>query len=110
MLVLSSIQGHPTTKWWSVITCVVNFVGASIHTVGYQCGWYYSLNESMMTYCLTGFFVVVQVPLNFGIVHIVLQKNAPGSLWWHMPLSFFLLRYGISQHYRHQEEHILSTQ
>ena len=31
--------------------------------------------------------MTVQAPLNFGIVHKVLQENESGSLFWHIPLS-----------------------
>ena len=36
-------------------------------------------------------FIAVQLPLNFGIAHIVLQKYAPDSLWWHMPLCYLCI-------------------
>ena len=88
VLVVSFIKEHSTMKWWySVI--IMNVVNASIHTVSYHCGFYYSLNEGMVVLFLSAFCIVIQVPLNFGIVHIALQKNAAGSLWWHMPLCAF---------------------
>ena len=29
------------------------------------------------------------MPLNFGIIHKVLQENEPGSQWWHIPVCGF---------------------
>ena len=89
VLVLSFIEGHPTTKLYSVIISVVNVVNASLHTVTYHCTLYFSWNYEIMDACITIIFLVIQIPLNFGIVHIVLQKNAAGFLWWHMPLCAF---------------------
>ena len=89
LIVVSFIQGHPTTKRYSVIIYVVNFLISSLRTVVRHCGLLYSLNQGMVSLGLAAIFIVVQVPFNFGIVHIVLQKYAADSLWWHMPLCAF---------------------
>ena len=95
MIVMSLIQGHPTSKWYSVFTFVVNFVNTSIHSVCWHCALLYSLDQGMMSLGLSALNAMIQVPLNFGIAHIFLQKYVPGSLWWHMPLCYlcFLMEF-----------------
>ena len=85
-LVQSFIQGHPTTKWYSVMTQWYCVMTLSFHVVVRQCALYYSLDQGMVGLGSVAFFIAIQLPLGFGIVHLVLQKNAAGSLWWHIPL------------------------
>ena len=87
VLVLSFIKDYSDIKWYTVI--IMNVVNASIHTAGSHGGFDYSLNKDMVTLCLSAIFIAIQFPLNFSIVHHVLQKYAAGSLCWHIPLCAF---------------------
>ena len=91
-ILLGFIEGHPTTKWYSVVLSVVNLLNTSFHIVVRHCAFYYSMDRgtwNMVGLGLSVIFFVIQLPLNFGIVHLFLQKNAPGSRCWHMPLCAF---------------------
>ena len=88
LLVMSLIKGHPTAKWYSMFTFVANVVNSIIHSVCWHCALLYSVDNTMMYLGVAAIYVMIQIPLNFGIVHRVLQKYAAGSLWWHMPLCY----------------------
>ena len=88
VLVLSFIKGQVSTMMWYSVN-IMNVANAFIRSFCWHSGFDYSLNQYMMSLCLAAFFILIQLPLNFGIVHFVLQKYAAGSLCWHIPLCTF---------------------
>ena len=51
------------------------------------------MDRATVSLGLTAIFIAVQLPLGFGIIHLFLQKNAAGSLCWHMPLCAFCVAF-----------------